>query len=515
MLTTEPAARSDAVRAAPGAAREGGRRGVSLGTVCGQVVVLIAAVIGSAELHDNSFFTHLATGRLLLSDGLGRLWGGMPDPYTFTSGGRSWTVQSWFASVLYGACDELAGASGVRLLTAATCALLGALVWRLTRPAVSLLPRIAISGLVLVVGASTWASRPFLFGLVCFALTLLAGEGGLDPRWLVPVGWVWVNTHGSFPLGIVALAALALGRKLDGHRPATELRALRWAVVGVVAGGVLNPVGPRLLGFPLTMLGRSDVLAHVLEWRSPDFAEPWARVFLVTALGTIVLIARRPSYRAALPVAVFVGSALLAMRNVNVAMVALAPVAAHAAQGLGSIDSARRPRPARVAAVALAVVSPVLVLGACAAGDFDLQGYPVSAIEWMDGRGLLGPDLRIAEQDYVGNLLELRSGADARAFIDDRYELHDRALVDAYRTLREGKPGWSDVLDRYGIDVVLWQKDTPLAALLSLSSQWRVVYDDDTAPGVGGPAAKGRAEAARAKPFVVACRTTVARCVDG
>jgi hypothetical protein len=192
--------------------------------VCAQIVVFVAAFVGTGELHDNSFFTHFATGRLLLHEGLGQLWGGMPDPYTFTSGGRNWVVQSWLASLLYAGSDELAGAAGIRLLTAITCGAIGLVAWRLTRPAGSLIPRVALAGAVLTIGASTWTSRPFLFGLLCFALTLLVAEGGLDPRWLVPIGWFWVNTHGSFPLGVVAIVLLALGRRLDGERPDTELR---------------------------------------------------------------------------------------------------------------------------------------------------------------------------------------------------------------------------------------------------------------------------------------------------
>src|SRR5829696_8574637 len=124
----------------------------TLGTVCGQIVALVAAFIGTSELHDNSFFTHFATGRLILDDGIGRLWGGMPDPYTFTSGGRNWVVQSWFASVLYAGSDDLAGAAGVRLLTAITCAALGIVMWHLTRAASSLIPRVALVGAALTIG---------------------------------------------------------------------------------------------------------------------------------------------------------------------------------------------------------------------------------------------------------------------------------------------------------------------------------------------------------------------------
>ena len=47
-------------------------------------------------------------------------------------------------------------------------------------------------------------------------------EGRLDPRWLLPIGWVWVNSHGSFPLGVVLLVVAAVGpapgRTLAGPR---------------------------------------------------------------------------------------------------------------------------------------------------------------------------------------------------------------------------------------------------------------------------------------------------------
>jgi hypothetical protein len=484
----------------------------SLGAVCGQIVALVAALIGTAELHDNSFFTHLATGRLLLDEGLGQLWGGMPDPYTFTSGGRNWIVQSWFASVLYAGSEELAGAAGVRLLTAVTCAALGALAWRLTRPAASLIPRVALVGAVLTIGASTWTSRPFLFGLVCFALTLLVAEGGLDPRWLVPIGWFWVNTHGSFPLGVVMIALLALGRRLDGERADTERRALEWSVAGIVAGGILNPVGPTMLVFPITMLARSDVLAQIVEWQSPDFADTWARVFLLMVLAGIVAVSRRPSYRAALPMAVFLGASLLAMRNANVAVLALLPGMAAASAGLGSIDGGERRPMLRSASVVLAIATPVLVVSACLPGDFNYQGYPTPALEFLDENGLLRGGARVASQDYVGNLLELDFGRDAHAFIDDRFEVHDRQLIDDFAELRAGRPEWQDVLDRYDIDVVLWQRNLPLGSLLLESADWRVVYDDTTAAAPEDVDEAEWVQIVEEKPFLVACRTASEQC---
>jgi hypothetical protein len=484
----------------------------SLSAVCGLVVVLVAAFVGTGELHDNSFFTHLATGRLILDDGIGQLWGGMADPYTFTSGGRNWVVQSWFASVLYAGSDELAGAAGIRLLTAITCGAIGLLAWRLTRPAASLIPRVALVGAVLTIGASTWASRPFLFGLLCFALTLLVAEGGLDPRWLVPVGWVWVNTHGSFPLGVVALVLLVIGRRLDGERPDVELRALKWSVVGIAAGGLLNPVGPSLLVFPVTLLARNDVLSHIVEWQSPDFADPWARVFLLLVMVGIVAIARRPSFRAAIPLAIFLGASLVSMRNANVAVLAFLPGLAGALAGLGSIDGEERRPLLRPVAVVLAVATPVLVIGACLPGDTDLRGYPISALGYLEERDLLEGNARVATQDYVGNLLELEYGRDAATFIDDRYELHDRRLVEDYNVLQSGLPEWHEALGRYDIEFVVWERKSPLGSLLLESSDWTVVYDDTTAARPADVDAAEWDRMVEEKPFLVACKASSERC---
>jgi len=484
----------------------------SLGFVCGIVVVFACAMVGTAQLHDNSFFTHLATGRLLIDEGVGQLWGGMPDPYTFTSGGREWVVQSWFASVLYAAAEDVAGAAGIRLLTAATCAAVGGLAWRLMRPADSLIPRVLLAGGVILVGASTWTSRPFMFGLLCLALTLLAAEGGLDPRWLVPVGWLWVNTHGSFPLGVLAVVLLAAGRWLDGTRPDVELRALRWSLVGIVFGGLVNPVGPKLLFFPVTMVARSEALSTIIEWQSPSFDSTWARVFLGVVLLGVISIARRPSYRAALPFAVFLALALVAQRNVTVAMLVFLPGLSVAMAGLGSIEASAR-RPAfRLPALALGALAPVLVVASCLPGDFDLRGYPTAALDELDRRGMLEGGARVATQDYVGNLLSLSGGREASTFIDDRYELHDEVLVDDYGILFEGRPEWREVLDRWDIDAVVWERDAPLGSLLLESDEWRVIYDDTTAPVPDDFTAEEWEQAVDAKAFVVACRTDFAPC---
>ena len=428
--------------------------------------------IGIDQLSDNSFFTHLATGRLILDSGIPH-----HDVYSFTALGEPWVVQSWLASVLYGWIDSWFGVVGLRLLMAALTAVLGAMTWRLTRPARSLAGRIVIAGCVLGVGSSVWAPRPLLIGLVLLTVTLLAAERGLDPRWLVPVFWVWVNVHGSFPLGLVALGCLWLGRRADGKDGAVELRCLLWGGVGTLLG-VLNPLGPVLLIFPVRLLGRMEVLRQVIEWQSPSFSSNWARLFLVQVVIGVLALVRRPSYRAAIPLVVFTAAALLGVRNVAVASIVLVPGMARGLVDLGSIRGDRRSPVSVIAIRVLALVGALLVTTGLSKPAWQLESFPVDAVSWLDQNGLHRDDVHMATQDTVGNYLELVYGDQAHAFIDDRVDMYPKPVVDDFVVLLHGSPGWRDVLDRRDVDLVLWERSEALTGLMAESSDWRILYSD-------------------------------------
>jgi hypothetical protein len=446
----------------------------SLGALVGGVVAFVGLLIGLGPLNDNSYLTHLATGRIIwATHHIPR-----SDPYSFTALGHPWVVQSWLASVFYGAGDKWWGPPGVLLIVATGATLVAALVWTLTRPAYSLVSRILIVGPLLLIGADGgWVERPLLFGLVALCLLLLAAEGRLDPQWLVPTMWLWVNTHGSFPLGLVALGLLAIGRRLDHQSPTTEVRALKWAALGTLVGAI-NPLGPRLLVFPIELLRRQDVLSNVVEWQAPNFTRFGQRAFLVVLLLAIVALARRPSWRAALPLVVFTAASLLGARNVVVASIVFVPGMARGLAGLGTVTGEERKPIFRPMAAALAVVGLLAVVATANGPVYSFNGYPVAAVTWAQREGLLGPQARLLSKDYVGNYLEARFGTSVKVFIDDRYDMFPENVVNDYLTLNQGQAGWQEVLDRHRASAVLWPVDEPLGQLLAVSPRWRVVYSD-------------------------------------
>lgn len=450
------------------------RGGPTLGSAVGAIVVSTGWVIGLRPLTDNSFFTHLATGRVILDAG------SVPstDPYTFTAHGSDWLVQSWLASALYASVERLGGAAGLRVLMGLVAALLTALAWRLTRPAVAIVPRLVIGVVFVITGAELWSERPLMLGLVALAVVMLAAEGALDARWLLPVGWIWVNVHGSFPLGLVYLAVLAIGTRLDGRAPSVELRAVAWLTGGVVLGAV-GPLGPAVLTFPFELLQRQDVLEHVIEWQAPSFDSLSQRIFLISLTLVVVALVRRPSYRAGLVVATFTVATLLGSRNLTLTSLVFVPILAGAAPRWGSLRSdARTPVAAALALLALCA-GALFATARLRQHDFELRGYPVDAVAFLIEQEVDLDVHHLAHQDVVGNFLELVEGPGRRVFYDDRFDMFPRDVSDAHLALASAGPTVRTDLERYDVEVVLWDRVSAMGQRLLVDPAWRVLYTDE------------------------------------
>jgi hypothetical protein len=440
----------------------------------GLLVVATGALLGIDTLRDNSFLTHLATGRLILDTG------GIPhaDPYSFTAPGHEWFVQSWLVSVGYAWTEALWGLDGVRVLCGALSAALTGLAWMITRPATGLVARLGLAALFVLVGSGLWAERPLMVGLIALALTILVVERVIPPPWLVPIGWIWVNSHGSFPLGLVFIATVVAGSRLDGADWRDDLRCLWWALGGVLLG-VLGPLGLGALSFPVQLLSRQDVLSHVVEWRAPTFDSLSQRAFLLQLLVAVVLLARRPSYRAALPMVVFVAAAMLGMRNITVASLVLLPAMARGVADVGTLGAGARVRRGGVAVLALAALSVVLVVSRLQESDIRLDAYPIRALAYLEGQGIDTRVERMATPEMVGNVLTYIYGPQRRVFYDDRFDMYPAKVTRVALDLEEAAPGVMSGLTEMGIDLVLVERDAPVALALVADASWRVLLADD------------------------------------
>lgn len=449
---------------------------------------LLGLRIGLRPISDNSAFVHLRTGIEIT-----RNWR-VPtaDPYSFTANGHPWVVQSWFASLLYGLAYRAGGVlfgSEARMRTLVVfqgllMALLGVVVARLARTG-SAVRTMATAGIATLLGAIYWSPRPLIFGLLGLALVITTVEAEASPWWLIPIGWVWVNTHGSFPLGIAWLLAVVVGRSLDARRPdGASIRYLIWFIGGCAVGSV-NPVGPRLLTFPFAVQSKAGVFKNIVEWHSPNFQTTDGIAALVLlALALLVICRSRLSWADTLSVVGFVALALVSLRNVAPAAVVLAPVLGRALRPEIAPAPAQVPDPLRerldqAVTAALVVIALLLVVLSVRTSGLDLSTYPVQAVDWMGPRGLLDPNRhRVASQDIVGCYLILLRGTAGRVFVDDRVDMYPVSVSKDYDALLHGAPNSADILSRYGVDAVLWDRRQPLVQELTRDGSWQVSYQD-------------------------------------
>lgn len=421
---------------------------------------------------DNSALTHLATGRLILDEGIPR-----HDPFSFTAGGNPWTVYSWLASAGMALADRAWAGHGIQVARASITVFLAVLAWRLTRPAETIAGRVVAVTVVLSVGTGAWTERPLLVGLLLMAALVTLAESERIPPWLaLGIMWVWVNVHGSFPLGLVYLALRMAGSRIDGSDARRPRNLALAALVGTLAGA-LNPLGPRLLVYPVHLLARHDLLQRVREWRSPTFSEPPNLIFLLALLGSLLLCSRRRSWEDGLVAVVFGVAACLAVRNVALASIVLTPVLSRGLSGLGTVRGHQRSSTTLLASAVLFLVGTAVSIVSLGNPAYDLRRYPLRQVAWIESMGLL--DSRVATQDFVGNLIIARRGREANVFFDDRYDLYPRQVVTDAIALLDGGDGWQKRLDRYGVDVVLWERKLPLASLVSIDPAWRVVRRDE------------------------------------
>ena len=484
--------------------------GITLAGAIGLLYAFLGFLIGSRLITDNSFLTHFATGRVIWDTG------SVPssDVFSFSAAGEPVTVQSWFASWLYVGLESIGGWT-LRLLNGLIGALLAASLWKLSDSAKQLLPRAFLVGAALIVGAGLWTPRPLLFGLISFAVVLHVVRRDV-PMWtLLPVMWLWVNTHGSFPIALALVGALGVGQFLDdlraGHRrlPAHEIRVFAW-VVGGIALGAVNPVGWRLLWFPIHLLSRGEALEHVAEWKSPKFTRPSEWGFVVLALVMVygctkmTNVWRREEdapagagpFRSVVPAVAFFVAGLIATRNLPLAgfvlVAAAAPWLSHSRFELNGELRGIVPNGVRILAIVGTVLVAMLVF---VQGPLDLRKYPVDEVAWLEERELVAnPDVRLIHRDTVGNYLELRFGTDANVFVDDRFDFYPLPVLRDHVALILGGD-YEDVLDRYDADVVLWESSGDFADWLRESDEWTISYEQDElerwfiACRVGSPAA--------------------------
>jgi hypothetical protein len=466
-------------------------------------------------MHSDLFYT-LANGRLMVERGEFPLHG---DPFTYAPAVPGAYDQPWLAQLAFFTAERLGGLAGVSLLHAlAIAGALSVLVWLLGSPVVRVSPAgllrreggatpVATAGLALVglvLAGTNFNIRPQSLAFLPFALCLaLVRTTGPRQRWAIPamlvVAAVWANVHGSFTLAVVIAGAHAAGSLVEllRRRDSLVLEAVfrhRLALsVAALVGSCLNPAGPAVWAYALSVGDNPIVRQNIQEWwPTAALATLTAQLFfasLPVVAGTLIL--RRRHLRADdVLLLIGLGALALATQRAVLWFGLAAPVVV-----AGTLRPTR-PRVVRelgwVNGLLLVVLSAIVLLSFPAfrpvnpllaeslrtgpGGGFLSADHPVGAVEYLAS----APPGRVFARMEWGGYLAWSLWPHDSVFLDARIERHPPQVWRDYFGILAAEPGWEGVLDEYGADYLLLEQAAfpELTRQADASPAWRRVYAD-------------------------------------
>ena len=458
-------------------------------------LIVLAVLTVRSRFNDPDLWWHLRTGQII--------WTNRAVPRTdllsFTTGQHAWVPQEWLSQLSMYAAWRAGGYSGLMLwFCLAVAALL--VIQYVSCSLYSGNAKVAFLGALVTWFFSTvgLAIRPQVVGftfLVCELLILHLGRSR-DRRWfyLLPLLFaIWVNSHGSFLLGMIVLgtvlvtgsfnvqAGLLQSRPSDPNRR----RILLWSAALSVVALFANPVGWPLLAYPLrTIFDHRLQLDAVTEWQKLSFDDvrAFGMLGLAAAILLIALVRRTVLYLDEVALlAVAFGMAVLHQRFLFAWGIIAAPILC---RQLADVWESYSPARDRILPNAFLIAGSLGLAVAAFPAQSELsaqvrRGNPIEAVDFIRTAHLSSHLTGRMLNEYVYGGYLSWALPEQKVFIDGRADVYAWTGVFAdygrWATLREDP---NRLLDHYQIDWCLLSQSAPMARMMSYLPGWSERYSD-------------------------------------
>jgi multisubunit Na+/H+ antiporter MnhB subunit len=484
-LNVVPAARPSAW--VTRAVLDGARRVFTFPAALASLLALTVFATARQSLSDPDIWWHLRNAEYLLTNlKLPRY-----DGFSFTVIGRPWINHEWLAEVPYDLAWRAFGLVGIKAvsLILLESIFLGLLYfcWRVSG---NIKAATLVCVFAVMLGSVSFGPRTLLFGYDYLLVLLIILERfrsrGKAPLWVLPpLFCLWVNTHGSWSLGMVAFGIVAASGLLEGRWG--RLTSTRWSPsqlrnLGITMGASIaalfvNPYGYRLALYPFDLAFHQKLnIAHVAEWVSVDFHDFRGKLalLLIVALLAGALLSKHQwkLYEAGL-ILFGLYSGLTYIRFLFLVSIFAAPVLAKL---LDFIPPYQREIDKPLAnAMIMAAVAGFMVGGFPSAASLQKgidRDYPTEAISYLKAHPPAGPMLNY----YLwGGFMEWNN-RDIPTFVDSRVDIFEYAGIfqDYINLIGLKEP--EAVLDKYRIQYVFFPPGEPLTYVLRHDPQWKEIY---------------------------------------
>jgi hypothetical protein len=445
-----------------------------------------------ATFVEGDTYWHMAAGQRILTT---HHWP-TTNYYSFTAPNNEWLAYEWLGEVFMAVTSRLGGPRALLALLTALVSMIVLLVYYAASLA-SGNPKsaFAATALALPLLGSCFSVRPQLLGYIFLLITLICLEryrrGGQTNLWVLPLVFVlWVNTHGTFTLGLAALAIYGVAGLRDfrlGHFEGKAwLPRQRWhlalVVLLCVAALLVNPYGPRLLRYELGITAQHVNLTYFQEWQPLAFREFFGVWFLFLLLAFAVgLVALRRTQRPE-AVALVLLAAYLACRHQRFVVffaIVLAPVLAGLLAELFPVYEPDKNLPVLNAALIALFAAVVVVFFPSSASLQRLidRNQPRRVVDYLRAHPVPGP---MFNDDFWGGYLIWASQGQQKVFIDGRSDAYEPSGVLAdYVRIIQPAPEALSLLEKYGVRSCLVERSGSLSGWLAAQPAWQRVYEDD------------------------------------
>ena len=445
-----------------------------------------------ATFVEGDTFWHIAAGQHILAT---HTWP-TTNYYSFTAPKSEWLAYEWLGEVIMAAASRQGGPRALMalLLLLASAIFLLLYYYAYIRSG-NVKAALAACAAVLPLLGLCFTLRPQLLGYVFLLITLICLErcrqGLQTPLWLLPgVFALWVNTHGTFIFGLLAMGVYwTAGLKdfhlgsLESHRWTTGQRRHLGLIMLLSALALLvNPYGPRLLYGLAEPFSQPLVMAYVEEWQPLPFNEfcgKWFLILMFLFLLAPIIWRFRPRVE---DVALVVGAAYMACVHRRIVVffaILIAPALAVLIARWWPGYNAAKDKPILNAAFTLLFAAGLVALFPSKASlqrAIDLN-QPRRAVDYLRRNPVPGPMFN--DQFWGGYLIWAFAGQHP-VFIDGRCDAYEPSgvLSDYIRIIR-ADPVALELLAKYGVRSCLIERSGSLCALLDSQPMWRRVYQDD------------------------------------
>lgn len=483
------------------------------------LVILLAIFVLSVSLtplrSTNDAWWHLKTGKILVDRG----WK-LPekDIFAYTSEDIPWHNHEWLAQILFFYCYQLGDGTdqgGIRMVV-----FFKGLILLLTYLAIFAFCYRESKSVPISVLCAMWAlllarrtiyPRPPIISYLFFAgyLFLLreCWMERISKRWLWALPFVmilWVNLHGGFLVGIIAVGAYVSADIIKNIAQKKNLFdrdiLLKIALLfACIFASLINPYTYRLYLLPMRVMSDIGLVRIIPELHSPDFffTKSFEALIIFLIIAFAVMKKNILSLAEAFLLVFFLHQAIQHVRHIPLIGIVAAPVCARLLLRLQEdyLSSKWKNLASYGWSVLVILIFFQTIFNHREGESFvDRNRNLLNGIGYYEGNYLVPEANFIIENQFKGRMYNQINDAGYliwrlspeyhKVFTDSRYDIfggrfvrHEQIIQNGIdRKLSPEDKTWDELLELWNVNFILITADAPVNPLLKDSGIWRLVY---------------------------------------